>query len=156
NGCPGTNIIVRTWTATDACGNSASCVQTITIQDTTPPNLTCQPDRTVPSGVAWSFDEPVATDTCSTVTVQVLNTVTNLTGTNVLVTRTWLAADACGNTNTCQQTITQSAISIQSTQPPAILTQPQGQTAAYGGSTTLSTTLSGTGPFTYQWQFDGT
>src|SRR5438876_11039899 len=41
SGCGGSYTILRTWTATDACTNSASCVQTITVQDTNPPSITC-------------------------------------------------------------------------------------------------------------------
>src|SRR4030095_12139443 len=44
NGCAGTETISRTWTAVDACGNSASCVQTITVRDSTRPTLVCPPD----------------------------------------------------------------------------------------------------------------
>ncbi|HUW35039.1 MAG TPA: hypothetical protein VM223_25795, partial [Planctomycetota bacterium] len=36
-GC--TKVIERTWTATDASENSSSCVQTITVVDTTPPAI---------------------------------------------------------------------------------------------------------------------
>ena len=37
--CP--QIITRTWQAADACSNSASCSQTITLVDTTPPVVLC-------------------------------------------------------------------------------------------------------------------
>ena len=36
--------LTRTWTATDACGNSISGLQTITLRDTTPPVLTVPAD----------------------------------------------------------------------------------------------------------------
>src|SRR5207247_164900 len=72
-----TEPITRAWTATDQCGNSASCVQTITVRDTTPPTIVCQPDRFVMAGDTWNFDAPSASDTCSPVSVLVLNTVTN-------------------------------------------------------------------------------
>src|SRR5207244_12193120 len=46
-GCGNTGVITRTWTATDACGNFSTCVQTITIVDTTAPTISHVPDATV-------------------------------------------------------------------------------------------------------------
>lgn len=37
--CPQEKTIIRTWTASDACGNTSSCVQTIKVVDTTPPEV---------------------------------------------------------------------------------------------------------------------
>src|SRR5207237_868391 len=72
SGCGGTYTILRTWTATDACTNSASCVQTITVHDTNAPSITCPGSvtlncpadtRTNVTGVA------TATDACSSLSV---------------------------------------------------------------------------------------
>ena len=41
--CPGNYTIARTWKATDACGNVGTCIQTISVQDVTPPFFTPPP-----------------------------------------------------------------------------------------------------------------
>jgi Concanavalin A-like lectin/glucanases superfamily/Immunoglobulin domain len=103
--CP--RIITRTWMVTDACTNSSTCSQTVTVVDTTPPVLTCATNKTVQCGTAWTFDAPSVLDACSgtNVTLAVLGTVTNGSCPQVL-TRSWSATDLCGNTNTCSQTVT--------------------------------------------------
>ena len=46
--CAQEYTIARTWTATDACGNSSTCLQTITVEDSTPPVFTmCAADVTI-------------------------------------------------------------------------------------------------------------
>jgi hypothetical protein len=101
------SLINRAWTARDDCGNSSQCVQTITVRDATAPTLVCPLDRSVMEGEAWTFEQPVATDGCGTVTVRILGTTTNLTSeSSSLVTRLWGAYDQSGNSATCQQTVT--------------------------------------------------
>src|SRR5206468_5739449 len=75
----------------------------------TPPTITCVPSKTVECTSAWSFDPPTASDTCGTVTITILSTVTNATGhcgNTFDATRTWRAIDACGNTAECSQKVT--------------------------------------------------
>jgi uncharacterized protein affecting Mg2+/Co2+ transport len=155
NGYAGTQVaqvILRTWTATDSAGISTNVIQTITVRDTTPPTVTIIPAiRTLAVGGAWSFGQPEAFDTCGAVTVSILNTVTNLTATNTMtVSRTWLATDTAGNTNTCCQTVV-----IDLGPPPIITTQPKGQTLGYGDSGALSVIATGASPLTYQWRLGG-
>jgi hypothetical protein len=71
-------VITRTWTATDDCGNSTSCGQTVTIIDTTPPELSCNAnDITEFDGDDDDDDDDdvsftaTAVDVCSNVRVKV-------------------------------------------------------------------------------------
>ena len=115
------NVITRTYRATDACGNQNTCTQTITVNDTTPPSITCPGPATVQcfSAVpAPSIGSVTASDNCGgAVTLTFLADVaTNGTSScNNVITRTYMATDACGNMNTCAQTIT-----VNDTTPPSI------------------------------------
>lgn len=105
--CGDTFSATRTWQATDDCGNTAQCSQTVTVTDTTAPAFGCPTNRTVELGSAWHFDEPTATDGCGTISIAILNTITNAgCGNTFSATRLWQATDACGNTSQCSQTIT--------------------------------------------------
>src|SRR5439155_887502 len=66
----------RTWAATDSCGNSAQCSQTVNVIDTTTPVINCSStNKTVQLGAAWSFDAPTATDNGGTnLTITVVST----------------------------------------------------------------------------------
>ncbi len=105
--CPNRFTMVRSWSATDGCGNRSTCSYRIVVNDTTPPLLTGNAERSLPSGQPLEFELPVASDNCGAVTLRVLSTVTNLASEFVLVAaRVWEAADECGNTNLFQQTVT--------------------------------------------------
>ncbi len=103
----------RTWTATDACGNFATCTQLVKIIDDTAPVLICPDDVTVNCGQSISPEslESFATafDSCSSVALSFVDegTVPTDCGVeNVTIVRTWTATDACGNETSCTQRIT--------------------------------------------------
>src|SRR6185369_9201253 len=92
-GC--TNIITRTWTASDGCGNSSTAAQVITVIDTTAPAVTTAPgaDATIECPAAPVFSAPVFTDACQGVIAPSAVTVTNTVGCTNIITRTWTVSD---------------------------------------------------------------
>src|SRR6185436_1249427 len=78
--CPGLTNVTRTWSATDSCGNSNICSQTITIVDTTPPNIACGDNQIIECGQPVLFTPPFAVDACdgTNVVIVLLSTTTSL------------------------------------------------------------------------------
>lgn len=113
NGCMGTGTLLRTWTGTDICGATATCVQTIIIEDNTSPTLTCPPFRVISCASdtsAAANGMAIASDNCTPtnlITITYYDNTQNLgqcNGTGSF-TRHWQAEDMCGNIAACIQTI---------------------------------------------------
>src|SRR5512139_4251015 len=107
--CANEYSVTRTWTATDNCGNSATCTRTIWVQDMTPP-VTVRPvipNDTIDCPATPSFGMATATDACdASVTITFNDQTTQGDCANEYsVTRTWTATDNCGNSATCSRTI---------------------------------------------------
>lgn len=99
-------LLTRTWTASNQLGNSVSCVQLITIVDTSPPSITCPEPASIlcneepdPAFTGYA----TATDLCSPTTLIELQFDDQPQGMQWI--RTWTATDLCGFTSSCQQTI---------------------------------------------------
>ncbi|MHC5002897.1 MAG: HYR-like domain-containing protein, partial [Planctomycetota bacterium] len=107
--------ITRTWTATDDCGNSSTCVQVITLEDEAPPTIDfCPPSMTVfaDAGLTTATVDPglaTATDDCDPAPVitatrsDMLPLSDPYTGSVDII---WTATDCWDNSSTCTQSIT--------------------------------------------------
>ncbi len=105
-------IITRTFTATDAAGNSASDDQVITVIDPTSPTITAPADASFQCASevpAASAGDATAADNCGAPTVTVSDVSNNGAGSAaspLVITRTFTATDTAGNTASDSQTIT--------------------------------------------------
>ncbi len=107
--CPSSFVITRTWTFTDACGNTSSVSQLITINDTTVPSTPNPPmDLNVQCGADIPTAESLtAVDNCDG-NVTVFPTEETIQGNcpnSFILTRTWTFVDACGNESSVAQNI---------------------------------------------------
>ncbi|MFN9596118.1 MAG: HYR domain-containing protein, partial [Bacteroidota bacterium] len=110
-----TKTLVRTYRATDGCGNTADWVQIFTYTyDVTAPtinasgsvangaDLGCNPSE---SAIDAALGSATATDACGAVTVDVITDAVVVNGCNRSQTRNFSSTDACGNTSNDSRTI---------------------------------------------------
>ncbi|MBK7175104.1 MAG: HYR domain-containing protein [Bacteroidales bacterium] len=106
--CAGEYTLTRTWTATDACGNTSSASQTINVQDISAPVIVMLPSTmTIDCPATPEFATATATDECGSAFTLTYEDVTTpgICAGAYSVTRTWTATDACGNISSACQTI---------------------------------------------------
>ncbi|MDH7912674.1 gliding motility-associated C-terminal domain-containing protein [Winogradskyella sp. SYSU M77433] len=107
--CAGSFTINRAWSLSDDCGNTTALVQTITVQDTTAPEISVPADVTIECTEDSSSNatgSATGTDNCGDVTISQSDVETAACGNTKTIVRTWTATDACGNTASADQTIT--------------------------------------------------
>ncbi|MDW5289383.1 gliding motility-associated C-terminal domain-containing protein [Formosa sp. PL04] len=109
NSDPLSIIITRTWSFTDACGNTTEVSQIITVKDVTAPVV-----NTPPTDMTYACIDDVpelgpltATDNCSgEITSEGTETIDNADSCNVIITRTWMFTDNSENSTEVTQVIT--------------------------------------------------
>ena len=111
--CGEGGTLLRTWTASAEGQAAASCVQQIAIQkDNTPPSISCPENISVACNATDLPDlEPIVADNCDSAPLVSFDdfTIGNEGDFSYTIERTWMATDACGNVNSCIQTIKKSA-----------------------------------------------
>jgi hypothetical protein len=115
NSCTGAANILRTFTATDGCGNGTTATQLIVFTDNIAPTFTAPADITLEctvdlSDLAQAGDVTDEADVCSasmsTTYTDAVSTSAGSCLANNVVTRTWTVTDGCGNATSKQQVIT--------------------------------------------------
>jgi hypothetical protein len=109
--CANRYLVTRTYRATDAAGNSATCAQLISINDQTPPTVTCPNGVTVSCASAVPASNTgaiVSSDNCGgVVTITTSDAITGQTCPNrYTINRSYTATDICLNATNCIQVIT--------------------------------------------------
>jgi hypothetical protein len=141
--------LTRTYRATDACGNSTTCSQTIVVHDTNAPTINCPADIVVAADTnsctagSLALGTPIVGDNC-TVTFTNNAPASFPLGTTLVA---WIATDAAGNSSTCTQQVIVVDASL------AITSQPQSSTRNIGTDVTFAVTAAGCPNLIYQWSF---
>ena len=146
--CNGSQVISRTWTASDASsGLSSSCLQMINLVDNTAPFFTTNcPTAITLNGTgancsaAASFTVPAASDNCGLASLvgvangQVVSSGSTFTQGSTLV--TYSATDICGNVSTCAFNVN---VNCQSCNTNPTISCPSSNTVCIGTNTSPST-----------------
>ena len=142
---------------TSSSGSVTSSVASLTVL--VPPSIVTQPvnQRVAFSGTATfsvtASGGDLSYQWCS-------NSVNILNATNAILTLNNVQTNAAASYSVIVTNIAGSVTSSNATLTvllvPNIVTQPVNQVVVAGGNATFSVTASGTGPFTYQWQLNGT
>ncbi len=113
--CEGEQIITRTWTLTDDCGNITTYDQIIRVEDNTAPTFTVPADITIYKDATCGYDAGVGitgdvtdeADNCDTSLNATFtdNVVAGACEGELIITRTWTLTDDCGNATTYDQII---------------------------------------------------
>jgi len=107
---------IITWIATDAAGNSASSAQTVSVVDTTPPEITAPSAITVEATSEnqniVELEKSIATDSVGVTSITNDAPESYSVGDTII---TWIATDAAGNSASSAQTV-----SVIDTTPPEI------------------------------------
>ncbi len=105
--------VIRTWTATDDCGNQSTATQSLTLKDNQfpivsncPVDVTVNPGNDCKANVSWAI--PMATDNCGAVNVTASHNPGDLFSEGV-TTVTYVFTDGCGNITQCKFKVTISA-----------------------------------------------
>ena len=146
--CEGEQIITRTWTLTDDCGNTTTHDQIITVEDNTPPTFTVPADITIYKDATCGYDAGVTITGDVTDEADNCDTSLDATFTDVVVsgscegeqiiTRTWTLTDDCGNTTTHDQIITVEDNTPPTFTVPADITIYKDATCGYDASVTIT------------------
>lgn len=119
----GPGVTTVTCTATDAAGNQSSSTFQVTVQDTTAPSITSQPDlvveQTGPTGSVVSYVAPVASDAGTAVPTVVCSPASGTLFAPGTTQVTCTATDAAGN-----QASSTFQVTVQDTTAPSIAAQP--------------------------------
>jgi hypothetical protein len=145
---------------TNVAGTTGSNAASLTVTGSTAPAITTQPQsQSVAVGSPTSFS--VAATGTAPLTYQWSKGGTPIAG---ATSSTYALASSqlsdAGNyfvtvSNSAGGAISSTAILTVTAAPPSITTQPQGASVLTGASVTFTVTVSGTAPFTYQWQKSG-